>query len=140
MGKKSKLPPITITNPDVVLEWDYDKNDSVPNEFTRGSHKKIWWICPKGHEYEAKISSRCSQFRTKCAYCSNKLACSDNCLATMHPEIAREWDYSKNSKKPTDVLPHSNLKVWWICGNGHSFNTWLSDRVDGRTRCTRCLG
>ena len=35
--------------PDLVKEWHPTKNgDLTPNDFTHGSGKKVWWLCPKG--------------------------------------------------------------------------------------------
>ena len=48
-----------IDNKELIKEWDYDKNDGIdPNGIGIGSHKKAWWICDKGHVWEAIISSR----------------------------------------------------------------------------------
>ena len=42
-GKKDSL---AITNPDLVKEWDYEKNAPLtPDDVTPGSGKKVWWIC-----------------------------------------------------------------------------------------------
>lgn len=44
--------------PELMLEWDYSKNDS-PTIFTPKSPRKAWWICKKcGHNWSAIISSR----------------------------------------------------------------------------------
>ena len=39
--------------PDLVDEWDYDKNSLTPYEIAPRSEKVIWWICPNGHSYSA---------------------------------------------------------------------------------------
>ena len=46
--------------PDLIAEWDFDKNVSVsPESVTPGSGKKAWWKCVKcGHSWLAEISSR----------------------------------------------------------------------------------
>jgi len=45
-------------------------------------------------------------------------------LATLYPEIAREWHTSLNGTLTTDqVLPKSNKKHYWLCDAGH---TWLA--------------
>ncbi|MCR5103978.1 MAG: zinc-ribbon domain-containing protein [Eubacterium sp.] len=41
--------------PDLVKEWDYDKNDIDPTEVTVGSTKEIWWKCKYGHEWKRQI-------------------------------------------------------------------------------------
>ena len=46
--------------PELAKEWNYDKNGSLlpPQVGGGGSHKKVWWICDKGHEWPATLSSR----------------------------------------------------------------------------------
>ena len=61
-----------------------------------------------------------------------------NDLQTINPTLASEWDYEKNiSLTPMDVLPNSNKKVWWKCGNGHGWEAKISDRNNG-TNCPQC--
>ncbi len=37
---------LATTNPDIVEEWDYEKNGSlVPTEVSAKSGKKVWWKC-----------------------------------------------------------------------------------------------
>lgn len=46
--------------PELLSEWDYDKNiDTNPNEVLIKSNKKVWWKCQKcGREWQAKIAKR----------------------------------------------------------------------------------
>ena len=34
-------------NAKLVAEWDWEKNEKSPDQYTFGSHQKVWWICPK---------------------------------------------------------------------------------------------
>ena len=36
--------------PVLANEWDYDKNDMMPDQVSLGSQKKAFWKCPNGHE------------------------------------------------------------------------------------------
>ena len=45
--------------PDLVEQWHPTLNgDLTPDQVSRGSSKKAWWRCDKGHVWEAIISSR----------------------------------------------------------------------------------
>lgn len=56
---------------DLSKEWHPDRNgDLLPENFTHGSHKKIWWICQKNHEWEASVVNRTQG--TGCPYCVGK--------------------------------------------------------------------
>ena len=63
-------------------------------------------------------------------------------LISLFPEIAKEWDYERNDGlDPTKITPASNIKVWWICQNGHHYQAWMSDRTGKhRTGCPYCAG
>ena len=40
-------------------EWNLIKNKELtPYDVGIGSHKKVWWKCSKGHEWQAKVYSR----------------------------------------------------------------------------------
>ena len=63
---------LTTTNPELLKEWDYYKNGELtPQNVVAGSEKKVWWLCPNGHSYQAAISSR-ARAHTGCKYCANK--------------------------------------------------------------------
>jgi len=70
-GKRSgKTNNLKILYPEISKEWNYEKNQSNPEEFTYGSSKKAWWICEKGHEWFTEISNRTSKNNTNCPKCS----------------------------------------------------------------------
>lgn len=127
---------LKIDAPKLCLEWNFTKNSSLPENFFKSSHTKVWWICHKKHEWEASIHAR-SITGSGCPYCSNRKACKDNCLNTKYPTLSLEWDFIKNDLTPNDVLPNSKKKVWWKCKNNHEWKAWISDRVNG-TKCTQC--
>ena len=59
--------------PELLSEWDYNKNiDIDPNKIGPRSNKKVWWTCPKGHSYEARIANRF--MGSTCPYCAGKIA------------------------------------------------------------------
>lgn len=50
---------LTTVNPKLAAEWHPIKNgDLQPSDVMRGSVKKVWWKCEKGHEWQATINSR----------------------------------------------------------------------------------
>ena len=105
--------------PDLFAEWHPTKNGrKVPEDFTHGSNKKVWWKCTKGHEWNASIVNR-SKGRG-CPYCANKLVCSDNDLEVLYPEVAKYWSV-KNKVHSSEVLPKSGKRYIWECLNGHSW-------------------
>ena len=46
-------------NPILAKEWNYEKNHGLtPLDVTPKSNKIVWWICSKGHEWQATIFNR----------------------------------------------------------------------------------
>lgn len=129
------------THPEVLVWWDYEKNEILPTEITAGSHKKIWWTCDKGHSFSTSVYSK-THDKTKCPICSGKQVLSGyNDLLTTHPDIACEWDYEKNKNlTPRDVTAGSNKKVWWTCDKGHSYETYIVQRTTKNSSCPYCSG
>jgi len=45
-------------------------------------------------------------------------------LGHLFPNLSEEWDSEKNKElTPFDVHPQSSLKVWWICSQGHNWQS-----------------
>ena len=124
--------------PSLANEWNYEKNANIlPQDFTPGSGKKVWWKCEKGHEWQADIHSRAAG--AGCPYCAGKKTLRGfNDLATTHPRLLKEWDFEKNGDtSPYDVSFGSEKKVWWKCEKGHEWQAMVGDRVRGRN-CPYC--
>ena len=126
--------------PEIAKEWNYSRNGFLrPENYSSFSHKKVWWICSEGHEWESKISLRTAS-KQGCPYCSGRYAITgQNDLQTLFPEIAKEWHPKLNGKlEPYLVKPGSNKKVWWICDCGHSFQASIVKRALEHTGCPYC--
>lgn len=55
------------THPDLIKEWNYEKNKIKPDEVTCGSKKRAWWKCKKCHyEWNTPISERQKYNCPKC--------------------------------------------------------------------------
>ena len=54
-----------------------------------------------------------------CPYCSHRRF-KDLSLASLYPEMAKDWDYAKNDKElsPDTISPNSEKLVWWKCEHG----------------------
>jgi hypothetical protein len=129
---------LATVNPGLAKEWHPVKNGTLtPEHVTPGSEKKVWWKCSKGHEWFVSVTNRNSK-NLGCPYCSNKKVCKDNSLATLNPQLAKEWHPEKNGiLTAEDVTPGSNKKVWWICSKGHEWVTKITHRSSG-SGCPYC--
>lgn len=127
--------------PTIAKEWDTEKNGVSANTIFPGTVKKYWWLCPKGHSYQASPNKRTSD-GTGCPFCSNhKLLAGFNDLATTNPELLSEWDYGKNKDvSPDSISKGSSKKVWWLCPYGHSYYSRIDNRAILQRGCPICKG
>jgi hypothetical protein len=123
--------------PTLAKEWHPTKNGSLtPKDIKVCSHKKVWWRCKKGHEWEANLRNRSNS--NGCPYCAGQAVCEDNCLHTVNPSLAKEWHPTKNgSLTPKNVMPGSGKKAWWICKKGHEWEATINHRSNGNG-CPHC--
>lgn len=126
-------------NPQLMAEWDYDKNEVDPTTIGGQSHTVAWWLCSEhGHSFDMSAKLRATK-GTRCSYCSNyKVLTGFNDLASQHPQLMVEWDYSKNEVDPTKIISHHSKKVAWVCDKGHEWDTSPSQRVGSLTKCPEC--
>lgn len=131
---------LASTHPQLLALWS-EKNKLHPTEVTAGSHKKILWSCEKGHEWEAIVSSVAVD-GCGCPYCAGKRAIpGETDLATVRPDVLREWDYEKNVLTPSEILPSSHDKAWWKCDLGHSWQAVVFSRTrEKASGCPYCTG
>lgn len=126
-------------NPELAVQWHPNKNGSLtPQEVRPGSSRKVWWLCEKGHEWQATIASRSSG--TGCPVCANrKIIPGENDLATTHPALAAQWHPSKNGTLTPEKISHGyDRKVWWICSKGHEWRASPTTRVKMGAECPIC--
>ena len=126
--------------PKIAKEWHPTKNKELnPSNMNAFSHKKVWWICKKGHEYYSSIINRTSTGRG-CKYCAGKSAGYGNDLQSKYPEVSKEWHPTKNLLSPADYVAGSHKKVWWQCKNGHEWEALIQNRIKnvGGLGCKQC--
>ena len=132
---------LATINPDVVYQWDYEKNGTVtPENVTVSSGKIAWWSCSLGHSWQASIAHRSRNKNNDCLYClGRKVLKGFNDLTTTHPHIAKEWDYEKNDNQlPENFYSGSTAKAWWRCSKGHSWHAQVRTRK--KYGCPYCAG
>ena len=125
---------------ELMKEWNFPQNIGIdPTKFEVTSKEEVSWICSKGHIWRESIFNRFTG--GVCPACNeHKLLPGINDLATMRPNLVREWDYEKNGElKPENFQGCSNTKVSWICDKGHKWDAVISNRFYG-TKCPYCTG
>lgn len=145
---------LSITAPELLAEWDYEKNAASPDDVAAGSHKKVFWKCACGNEWLAAPHQRTmasrkrdGKFLTGCAECARKRGAEQLkktklaqgvLLFDKYPDLLAEWDYQKNLVTPDQVTEHNNNKFWWKCRLNHSWQATASNRGHNASRCPDC--
>lgn len=126
--------------PELLKQWDYEKNNIKPTEITPKYNKPVWWICDKcNHSWPSSPNNRSKG--SGCPCCSGRVPqVGVNDLKTVNPDLAAEWNYEKNNgKRPEEFLPGSGKSVWWKCSIcGYEWEAVIRDRNKGIKRCKNC--
>lgn len=133
------------THPELYQLIDVEETSKVfpgtdVHSLNQWSTKKVMCHGDCGHSWET-YPQRMRSRKTQCPYCGGQRVLPGfNDLATIHPEVLSEWDYSKNDIEPEEIFPKSGRKVWWICDKKHSWRVAVCDKVMHRTGCPYCAG
>ena len=57
--------------PELLEEWDYEKNIISPKKLSYGSARKVWWRCKEGHSWQATPNSR-TNMKSGCPSCARQ--------------------------------------------------------------------
>lgn len=127
-------------HPELVDEWDWEKNEKTPDEHIKG--KEIcWWICP-----ECNYSWNCSLIQRRngrrCPVChSHKPVSGYSDFATRCSDLMEAWDWDKNNQIP--ISPYqigigTSQKIWLKCSKcGYEWQRCVCVLVK-RPICPQC--
>ena len=136
------LNSLAKVNPDIASEWDNKKNGKItPNDVGKYNSQKFWWHCNNGkpHSYLAFIQQRLRGSR--CAVCTGRQIVPEISIASLFPEIAKEWDYERNTPlTPLDVGKGYDGDIWGKCPmDVHpSYMAKVYNRTKKGTSCKKC--
>ena len=136
--------------PDIASEWAYDLNGISPSEaiYNKG---KFWFRCNTcGNTWKAYLSNR-THLGVGCPACGhvkqrNIRASKNNddhygkSLSVAYPELALEWNKTKNGIEATEVFGFSTLKAkCWLKYNkcDYEWQSTIKNRTRGRA-CPMC--
>lgn len=129
--------------PKVARQWHPTKNGALlPTQVSPASKRRVWWLCPLGHEYIAAVGMRTMR-NSGCPYCAGKKVLAGfNDLGTTEPKLAAQWHPTLNgSLTPQMVTAGSHKKIWWACSQGHIWKATVYSRAGKQKRgCPVCAG
>ena len=118
-------------------QWDNVRNAPLTTrDVAAYDNRDYYWICEEGHSFRASPANR--NKGTGCPYCKHKkTAIGENDLATLYPDLCKQWHPTKNAdKSPADYLPQSHEMIWW-CEENHEWESTIYQRVNG-SHCPYC--
>jgi hypothetical protein len=127
--------------PELVEQWDYERNEAKPSELTSGSAIKVWWKCRLGPDHRWRAHPNNRTHGTGCPFCANRRASVTNNLAVLYPSIAAEWHPENNGRiQPSEVVATSTRVAWWRClrESRHEWRTSVRDRTRELLGCPFC--
>ena len=132
------------------FDFNLNINDLSITEITRGSKKKVYWVCLDcNNSYLASPMNRISGSGkdkygnikgTGCPYCSGqKVMPGFNDFATKCPVEASELLVSKSGFTASEKTFKSHDYAWFRCKYGHDYETQIMNRAEGKG-CPYCSG
>ena len=133
---------LETSHPELVKEWDFERNEETPRDVVSGSSKRFWWVCATcSNQWKTSLSHRTGKDEKGCPSCNGGALHSNriNSLEAINPELAKEWHTSKNQPlKPSDVVVNTHTKVWWVCNTcEHEWETSPKQRKK-HPNCPAC--
>jgi very-short-patch-repair endonuclease len=147
LTKLKKSTSLSIAQPQLIAEWDYDRNmPLLPDTVSHKSSKLLWWKCQYAHTWQSTPARRsrgdgcpiCNNINTGIRFRKRGLEKAGQSFAAAYPELLKEWDYKKNALQPTEIAPKSNYMANWRCKYGHGWNTTVTNRTNNGSNCPKC--
>ena len=145
-GNARRRSTLAEAHPELAAQWHPTLNGGFrPEDFSRASDEKVWWICDLGHVWEARISNRSRNGGrgTGCPFhAGQRFVVGLNDLASQNPELAAQWHPTRNGDlTPADVgISDKKRHVWWICDLGHEWQAIVASRHHLRSGCPTHTG
>lgn len=146
--RRSNFTSMSKGKPEAAKLWDYEDNESSPDDVSMWSKEKYWFICKDGHKFQME-ASRIPNDSNYCIYdspTSSKVYKGYNDFKTKYPEKSKLWAYdlNKNLKggpNPEDYTSKSNKVVWWRDPEhyDHIWKSSINNMAAHAGKCPVCM-
>lgn len=142
-------------HPELMEEWDADRNMDDPSLLSPQSNRKAHWVCKACRErWVCRVQSR-TALGSGCPACSLGSRSRDVRSAYLAREdtesllqvaahdqwaaqLLHEWDPESNDLAPDEVTVGSKYKAGWVCPHGHRYHSTVDGRFRRRDGCMTC--
>ena len=96
--------------------WSKKNGQTSPRQVCKGSHKKFWFDCDCGHEFESRLYNVTTN-KSWCPFCANKKLCENNdcknCLENSFESnpLSKYWSKKNGQTSPRQVFKSSGNKI-----------------------------
>lgn len=138
---------LAVRAPWLMKEWDAERNTGIdPYAVLPTAKLRVHFRCARApdHRWETRLDIRYF-IRSKCPFCSGKVASSSHNLARSRPLVAALWHPTKNGGvTAADVTPGADSQAWWRCPRGHEWRQRVMVVARNRSKrsrgCPYCAG
>jgi DNA-binding XRE family transcriptional regulator len=129
---------LAVINPSLAREWHPTKNGTLtPSEVTPGSGKKVWWLCERGHAWEARIFNRAAGYG--CPHCFHEITRKKMIEASTEKRLAklrqrgvsphRDAMRKLGETKDGEILVAMSPELWNELSLRHGLSADLAQRL-----------
>lgn len=131
----------TVDNvPKLLKEWDFEKNEKHPSEYTFSSNEKVWWKCIAcTRSWQAIVFNRVGYKGKKGTGCPMCQSMSERKRLDSLPHYLVEYS-DLNIHDPADIRFSSTASLIWECSEKHIWKSSLNKRIKEDLSCTVCSG
>ena len=114
---------LSIAPAHIINEYDNSKNELSLAEYVKGSEKKVWWKCTRGHEWEARIRNRihlehnCPQCNTNVSKAEKEIA---DHLTSLIPDVQTSVRNVIDRFELDMYIPSKNIAIEYNGVHWHS--------------------
>jgi very-short-patch-repair endonuclease len=119
------------------------RNEGSPEDYALNSHKKCWFDCECGHEFEMRLKD-INLGLSWCPYCAvpTKKLCNNTCVSCYNKSFASHYRAKyfsdKNTINPRMISLKTHKKYLFNCECGHEFEAILADITNNDSWCSYC--
>ena len=131
----------TFADHPLLAEWDHECNSKRGN-YPGNTTLQIFWLCNncparQQHSWFSPPFDRTARNKHGCPVCAGRKACRCNSLQAFCPDIAAEWEYSRNKGQPSDYAAGSHHCAWWSSPQRGFWQQTISSRTSPRRTAGR---
>jgi hypothetical protein len=109
------------------------------NKYIGKENRNLRFYCPNCDDVFTNCWNDIRNGGQDCGICSGRQTGEKHSLAQLRPDLMDEWS-DENTLNPFELTLGSHEHVYWICKNGHRWETGIQQRTRLGRGCPYCVG